>query len=301
MGLRDLIKAAHGVDMEEGPKNLRSAINLYVEMRPDDYREDGWHPSSFCGMCAREKVLMHLRGIPEEPWDPDVQLQKIMDVGSALHALYQNEYLKSVDLWGKWKCLRCEQIVWGLRPKNEVLGPCHDGNPHLWDYKEVPLRMSREGYQDIVGHCDGLFSFIGTGRWYSLELKSINDRGFTFQKRPREGHVQQGKLYTSLIRRGCIDGLPPGMKVPYPEQLHVMYLGKNTSDEKEYRIPVNESEVEDNLRQPWAYEDAMRDRILPARVLGCDNLGCKRAKSCKVSDFCYGGLKWEQIQKRRRR
>jgi hypothetical protein len=300
MSLKDLIKKVHRVDLSVGPESLSDAIDIYLSTRPegsgltDEEREEGWHPSQFCGMCARAWVYQQLLKVEEPEFKIDPRLQKIFDIGTDLHSRYQNDYLRAVPLWGKWECRNCGDIYWGLRPMDEGCSFMH-GSKHEWRYKEVPVRWHHPEFMDIVGHSDGLIQLAGV--WWVLEMKSINDRGFRARYAPKQEHEDQGVVYTELIRNGCIDGLPAGVDVPKPEGLLVLYIGKNTSEEKEFKIERNPEYAKESLSQPWKAEKAMKERVLPSRLDACKNVLSKRSKACGMSKYCFdeGTWTWKKL------
>ena len=295
MALKDIIRDVHG------PNELIPLINQYVSSRPGDYREEGWHPSGFAGMCARKEVLMKLVNWPEEEWNPDTRLLKIFDVGKALHEWYQNKYLGPMGiLWGKWKCSICGQIEWGTMPgipckclgmiaRSSKLPPAR----MTWHYEEIPLKYEWEGCEKpVVGHSDGLVK-VGVS-WKELELKSINDYGFSKLGSAKPEHVSQGKVYMELVRRKCVRGLPEGIEVPVPDALLMLYVNKDKSIEKEFEFPYDDQGARE-LEQPERYERAFIEKILPERHHLCTNMLTNPANDCPVGSYCFGNLNWEQL------
>ena len=289
MGLGDLIRKVHGNE------SVSVAIDNFLtrqEATPSK-RSFGWHPSEFVGMCPRAQVLRMLLRVKYEPIKPG--LRRIFDVGSALHRVYQNDYFGPMnDLWGKWECLRCDRILWGLFPGQHGCPTC--GKKSLWEYREVPVRAPLpDGFKkDIVGHSDGLL--LHNDRWYVLEIKSINDRGFQWLKAPYDSHQQQAQVYAELIRQSFVD-FGPSEKVDVPEisGILIFYVNKNFSVEHEFFLDFDEAFAREELRRPYLVEVAFRNREFPPRKEGCVNLLQKPAKDCSMVSYCFGGRSWAQL------
>jgi len=79
------------------------------------------------------------------------RLRATFDVGTALHAWYQNNYFAKLQiLWGKWYCHDCNTSNWGLAPKDHL--------KHELEYVEpdLCLKHPKDDRYDIYGHCDGI-------------------------------------------------------------------------------------------------------------------------------------------------
>jgi len=294
MTLQDLIRSVHG------PGELIPALDLFLAKREGDYRASGWHPSDFCGICVRKRVLHSLIQMPSKWGEPDPGRQRIFDLGSALHALYQNEYFGDMGiLWGKWKNLITQEIVWGFKPE---LGS------RLWEYLEVPIVAPLIGYKPskhgklaapsgklrIVGHTDGLVKIDNI--WAILEMKSINERGFGYLSAPVYNADLQGQIYGELIRDGHVP-VPKGVNVPRPTKLIVFYIGKNNSKEKEFWQDLDKDVADEQLQKPLQYELAMTRRELPPREAECTNMLKPPAKKCDVGSHCFGSLSWGELER----
>lgn len=287
MSLADLIRKVHG------PDKLTVALDLFIRQRPGDYREPGWHPSQFCGACPRLMTLDRLLPGPEGGGDVDVKLQRIFDVGKALHHWYQNEYFGPMGvLWGKWRSIRGE-IRWGFMPS--LSG---EGKHHEWEFLEVPFGAALgEGFAPIRGHADGLVQL--QNKWFLLEMKSINDRGFNWLGQAKTGHIAQGQIYGEMVRQKLVRECP--IEIPYPESLLVLYIGKNDSQEKEFVVPLDSVAGKRELRRPLQVEEAMRDHILPDREPDCTNMLKEPAKACRMVSYCFGSLSWDELVAKGRR
>jgi hypothetical protein len=292
MGLKDILKAAFG------PNDLGPSIDEFLVKRPKDDRADGWHPSAFSGMCARRSLLeVIISGkmpdsiIPKSSMVPDVKLERIFDVGKALHAWYQNEYFgKMGSLWGRWRSLSSDTVHWGFKP--------HGGS---WEYNEVPVKAALEGCTyPIVGRCDGIV-FI-RNEFRLLELKTINDRGFGKLSEAKPEHVVQAQIYAELICQGLIPGVPKQSELKPLAGINILYINKNDSSEREFKLPLDQKLALRVLKQPVLYEVGLRMRVIPSREdcsPDCINPICYKAQQCPMKDACFRGtaneISWQDM------
>jgi len=320
MALKDIVR-----NIQDAPKvkSLSEVIDNFIvqrESKPNDHSY-GWHPSSFCDMCIRHKVISDI--VEEKKANNfSEKLYRIFDVGSSLHRWYQEEYLgPSGILWGKWRCSRCHMYVWGFMPsikcsceesqrtplclkfctdfsrssssseatylpeKMQNRGGCvHCGKWGKWEFREVPFRLDAEGLSEpILGHCDGVL-ILPSG--VLLEAKTINSFGFAGLFAPRRAHVLQGQAYAELLRRKAV----PGCTRPLPEakKILIFYIGKNTSDEKEFWIDVDRDVGSAVLEIPFQVEAAHKSKTLPDKHSECEeDEKCRRVKKCSVKKFCF--------------
>jgi len=316
MALKDLIRDVHG------PKTIRlsPAIDKYLvhnETLPNDH-DFGWHPSSFCDSCPRAQVISDVLGLELGEGSIAPKLRRIFDVGSACHRWYQEEYLGPMGiLWGKWRCSRCHGTTWGFMPKNRhgcersledttcwklcggeegrldqakiaKRGGCiHCGVWGRWEFKEIPFRLEHPELEEpVLSHTDGLLWLAQT--WITLEVKTINSFGFAALNDAKLQHVLQGQCYSELLMRKAVRGLPPDVEVPEPEKLLVFYIGKNTSDEREFLMDVDREVGSAVLEKPLIVERSMETRELPPRHEECEGKPLtKRAKKCKAKKYCF--------------
>ncbi len=328
MGLMDVIRSAHNGE------TVKTHLEVFVGKlaKSPSNRSAGWHPSEFCDMCPRQRVLVKRDGIKEKPFKVTPRLQRVFDVGSAMHAWYHDKYLGPAGvLWGRWKCSRCHRMEWGFMPRDkcectyqtsiwadagcdaicgdehkegyekrqEKRGGCiHCGVWGGWVYEEVPVQKTflvDIGHTDprehiITGHCDGLVTMTPwsmKGPWVSLEIKSMHDRSFGFLKDAEEKHRKQALIYNRLIQLKHVPGLPQGVELPYPEKPVVLYLGKNTSEEKEFPIQASQKEADDLIDNPRQVEQALADDELPERHGECHSDFADRAKKCVAAEPCF--------------
>lgn len=283
---------------------IGGVVTKYLIERPPDIREDGWHISDICMMCARARAL-RVRQDPGFGSDPTTE--RIFDMGKGIHHIYQNWYLGPAKvLWGKWKCLRCEREEWGLRPEGLLDGKgCeHDDRPHSWKYMEIPVRVKAEdrlkGYdwaekglkdgdfKDIVGHADGLVLCGNPLMWVCPDFKSCKDEIFKFvyAKEPHEAHRRQVNLYGYFIKRGFVEA-SKGVEIPDPERVSVMYINKNTSEEREHIDSISEALVKESMNEVTKFDRYSVTGELPDPHPACPDKSSKRAKRCGESTACF--------------
>lgn len=292
MGLGDLIQKVHGTD------SLSAMLDQFLvqeEAKPST-RAFGWHPSDFVGMCPRQHVLSVLRKYKRASIEPS--LRRIFDVGSAMHAWYQNNYFAQMHiLWGKWKCLRCDGISWGLLPGEKNCSHC--GRSARWEYKEVPIKAPLPGnfQKQIVGRSDGIIQI--SGKWYLLEIKTINEYGFTWMKNAKDAHRAQVQVYAELIRQDFVDlseVLKATVVIPEISGILIFYINKNNSLEKIWPLEFDPEFAQAELKRPYLAEMAFRNREFPERRPECKNMLRNPAKKCPMVSYCFGGKSFDQLE-----
>jgi hypothetical protein len=300
MSLRDTLRRMKGAGI------ISSIVDKYLATRPDDFREAGWHVSQICMMCPRAKQLSVFFA-KASPAPKDVFSERIFDLGKAIHSIYQNWYLGPAGvLWGKWECTVCQQVVWGLRPSMVC---CKDS---FWKYKEVPVRLpavARVGdlswyqdaiaagkkpediAQDIVGHSDALIWHEDMQMWLSGEFKSCKSEVFQYQvaSSPMESHERQSNIYGTLKGLGFIDGVPEGVEVPVPERKVILYVNKNTSEEREFLSPIDRDVAYESFFAVTEFEKGRQLGTLALMLDDCRERGKKapRAKRCSSESVCF--------------
>jgi hypothetical protein len=278
MGLDAIIRHAHK------PEDLLAQIDLFLLKRPDDYREPGWHPSDFADECVRFLVL---RKLLNHKKTFNAKTKRIFDLGKIMHRLYQNDYFSEMGiLWGRWKDLITEEIVWGFKP-TEV----YKGIRRIWLYDEVPIRMKLDGFDSyVVGQADALlvqvFNSVG-------EIKSTNAWNFKTLKYPMVKHIKQAQIYGYAIREGFIPDCP--IQIPKPKNLEYVYINKDTCEEKQFTVPISDvGKIE--LQKPIQVEQALKDRILPTNCDECLNINSPKAKKCELCSYCFGGKSFDELE-----
>jgi hypothetical protein len=289
MSLKDLIKEVHS------PGKLVPTLSQFLRERAinKEPREDGWHPSQFAGMCPRLSVLDKLLG-PAKAKSIDVKTERIWDVGTALHAWYQNEYLSKMGiLWGRWECSHCHYFQFGFTPKTCSNPACSDSSRHFI-YREVPVLSPLEGCElPAVGHSDGLI--LIENRWYVLEIKTINSFGFGSLDEPYESHKLQAQIYAELIVQSKIRNYKSDVPSPIPVGIIFLYIQKNDSAEKEFFLELDSRAARLELQKPRIVEEAIRNHTLPDRKEECISMLKEPAKKCSRCSHCFGQKSFDEL------
>lgn len=288
MSLKDLIKEVHS--SEELIPLLSQFIREKASQKPS--RDDGWHPSSFAGSCPRLVVLDHLLGVSKKTADP--KMERIFDVGTSLHAWYQNEYFAPMGiLWGKWECSVCHAIQFGRHPKVCSNPLCKDDKA-VYTYKEVPIRAKLEGVsKPVVGHSDGLITI--NNKWYVLEIKTMNMFSHGPLSAPYANHNLQAQVYAELIRQGKIAGYSEHDVHPIPVGIVFLYVNKNDSVEKEFFVELDRDSARKELQKPLLIESSIENHCLPDRRPECVSMLKEPAKKCSRCSHCYGRQSYDEI------
>lgn len=213
-----LIRAKKVSSREITLKDARMSVVAF-KRREKEYNHDTviegqyFHPSAL-GVCMRQLFFGATDAIPNDD-DTGAELLRttvIFETGTYIHVLLQN-------LCKRAGCLVKREVA----IQNEVLG--------------------------ILGHADGIIR-IG-GRKYLLEIKTINDRGFTMTTEVQPAHKKQIHAYMRAL------GLDAAV---------VLYYNKNTQNMKEFVVPYDEAyyrkEVRGRIRH---FNRAVEHHFLPAR------------------------------------
>ena len=139
--------------------SLSKVIDVYLTKKPrsDDDRAQNVNAPSQAGGCPRASYYSRIKAEKDSNLS-DPRSIRIFNNGDHVHSRLQQYLLEEGTL--------------------------------LMD--EVPLR--HEEY-NIQGHTDGLGKIKGSEELFVLELKSINDKGFTSLKGAKPEHISQGFTY----------------------------------------------------------------------------------------------------------
>lgn len=278
MSLKNLLRATHGHE------TLKAALEEHLVTREPDFREAGWHPSAFSGICERRLVLERLlKKAKASPERVDSKMQRIFDVGKALHAWYQNQYFGAMGvLWGRW-VPREGKARWGFRPES----------PPAWDYDEIPFEVKLQDCDDtLYGHADGVVKV--RSKFYVLELKTSNTRNFGLLTEADPKHIAQATTYMELINKGWVKGCSREL-IPHVDGAIILYINKDDSREKEYFVPYDEVAGAIELQRPRTVDTALRDKILPEREEECPDSKAPCAVDCPMSSACFKYEVWKDL------
>jgi hypothetical protein len=309
MSLGAIISADRG---EKAVKSIVYDLEVAMSRRGPDRRDHGWHPSQLMDMCPRFEILRRLvkDDLQEETDRPNTRTQFIFDIGTALHAWWQEQYFGPMQvLKGKWRCIRCgyKTSATSLMPKRpHYCGDVNedaDGNPlevagsnelkvghnHHWKFDEVSVRSEEWG---VVGHSDGIYVLGKESLCEEDVVLDIKTAGPTFWNggaRPYPSNIFQINLYMWLL------GLKKGV---------LLYVDKGGVDKslttmcKEVVVDYNDTHRKDACAKIEAYRDGARTRTLPSRMATCElRPRSAKPKGCPLSSICLSDKKSGEVEK----
>ena len=138
----------------------------------------------------------------------------------------------------------------------------------LLEQAEVPV-VNKERY--ISGSADGVFKESVFGEKVVLEIKTMND--YQWKKavfKPFDHHEFQASIYARELG---------AKKILY------LYINKNTSEIKEFLVPVNEDQIELADRKMNRVIKAVKSKTIPERT--CGDRFCDVASTCAWATLCF--------------
>lgn len=258
------------------PRLLGDIERYLMRKEPSPRRTDVLHPSEIikADWCHRYAFYL-LKGGQSKKEKPGLRLQNIFDEGHAIHEKWQNRFYEMGNLYGKFKCIYCKEITFGLSPKE-----CDSCGCDILEYAEVA--MIDESLR-IAGHTDGWIKGIGND--CLIEIKSIGAGTLRFEapdllrdadndltkawrniRRPFRGHLLQGQMYLELSRRMFGDEAP--------KEIVFIYELKADQDFKEFTVKANYEIVERVFDAAQRVIDAVEADKMPKCNVSED--GCKQ-------------------------
>lgn len=258
------------------PRLLGDIERHLMRREPSPRRTDVLHPSEIikADWCHRYAFYL-LKGGQSKKEKPGLRLQNIFDEGHAIHEKWQNRFYEMGNLYGKFKCVYCKEITFGLSPKE-----CEFCGFNNLEYDEVA--MIDESLR-IAGHTDGWIKGIGND--CLIEIKSIGAGTLRFEapdllrdadndltkawrniRRPFRGHLLQGQMYLELSRRMFGDEAP--------KEIVFIYELKADQDFKEFTVKANYEIVERVFNAAQKVVDAVEADKMPKCNVSED--GCKQ-------------------------
>lgn len=230
------------LDAKKTPTRLLGDIERHLLKKEREPRSTTvLHPSEIikADFCLRYSYYLMTGGAPKME-KPSLRLQNIFDEGHAIHAKWQNRFYEMGVMYGKFKCLACDGITFGLSPSS-----CEHCNRSVLVYDEVSLRDEK---LRIAGHTDG---WVKDDKGDCLiEIKSIGEGTLRFEapellmdadndlkkawkniRRPFRGHLLQGQMYLELARRMYGDEAP--------KEIVFIYELKMDQDYKEFVVQAD--------------------------------------------------------------
>lgn len=242
---------------------------FFLTVKDGGDREHGWHPSYVSnGICPRLEVIVTARKDLVPPGKSvEPSLMRIFWFGQAIHELYQNRVFGPMGaLYGHWIKLDTGEVSLGHHPD--------PSKPYEYRYREPTVH---DPEHNIVGHTDGLL-VLPDGPAL-LELKTINSRSFEFLTAPREAHVRQANLYMHCKFRH--------LDYPMPKRTVILYVNKNTSEEKEFWVEKDDSKLQPMLQVIKTVERSNLTKSLPERITACKTATSATSKKCSMCDACF--------------
>lgn len=270
------------VDIGKTDTRVIGSVERFVLSKPADTsrRTDVLHPSAMVkdDWCHRASWF-ELQGAEPAPSKYKVSLKQAMvfDEGHHIHHRWQTWFKEMGRLKGKYECLECGQIFFGL-PKD------HDPtiSADNYEYLEVPLYYEP---LKISGHSDGwLVDFgdpllleiksvgVGTFRWETPDLFMKHDGDFEKiwkdVTNPFYSHIQQAQMYMKLMELIGYENAP--------QEALILYEAKATQEVKEFVIPKSDFGVTPLLEAAQKIVDAISQGTPPS----CNINGLAGCQKC---------------------
>jgi hypothetical protein len=326
MSLKDLIRAAR----EELPKpSIVRDLDRFIVARaglPSPREKGVWHPSEIVqdSFCPRLEVLRRRTKLKQaKRAEVDVEMERIFDVGHAMHHWYQEKYLGPMGLlWGNWRCSRCLTVRTGIMPKDSC-EVCQWGDS---EDKEGPdltpdtcARACGEfgaGSSDLVDNRGRFAQPVASrggcvhcgkwGHWQFVETvvripeNNILGRadGLLIDENGQPDIVADIKTCNER-RFGALSAAGPSEQNVKQVNLYmlgmkktkgcVLYVCKNDGRVADFRFDYDRSKIEKELADTLLLEKCLADETepLPDRHDGCISPASKQAKSCVGCDACF--------------
>lgn len=268
-------------DTKKVPTRLIGKIERHLLTKPREDRSTlVLHPSEIIkpDFCHRYSYYLLTGGEPKTE-KPSLRLQNIFDEGHSIHEKWQNRFHEMGTLYGKFKCVACKQITFGLSPTE-----CEHCKCDVLHYAEVTLE---DKALRIKGHTDGWIKDDEPD--VLIEIKSIGEGTLRFEapelladaggdlkkawkniRRPFRGHLLQGQMYLELAHRMYGDEAP--------KEIVFLYELKADQDYKEFKVKADYEIVDRVFFKAEKIIKAVEAGVMPE----CNNdpeEGCKQCNS----------------------
>ena len=265
------------LDATKSESRLLGDVERHLLMKPKEDRSTTvLHPSEIIkpDFCFKYSYYLMTGGAPKAE-KPSLRLQNIFDEGHYIHAKWQTRFYEMGVMYGKFKCLVCKQITFGLSPK-----VCEHCNNNVLEYDEVSLR---DESLRMSGHTDG---WIKDSKGDCLiEIKSIGEGTLRFEapdllldadgdlvkawrniRRPFRGHLLQGQMYLELAKRMYGE--------ESPKEIVFLYELKANQDYKEFSVKADYEVVERIFKKAEQIIAAIEEGVMPDCNISPE--GCKQ-------------------------
>lgn len=265
------------LDAKKTETRLLGDIERHLMRRPEsDRRTDVLHPSEIIKSDWCHKYAFYLlKGGKKKQEKPSLRLQNIFDEGHAIHEKWQNRFYEMGNLYGKFNCIYCKNVTFGLSPQE-----CETCGCDVLEYGEVALR---DESLRIAGHTDGWVKDLGED--CLIEIKSIGAGTLRYEapellmdanhdltkawkniRRPFHSHLLQGQMYLELAKRMYGDEAP--------NEIVFIYELKADQDYKEFTVKANFEIVERVFNAARKVVNAVEADTMPECNVSED--GCKQ-------------------------
>jgi hypothetical protein len=270
------------VDLGKVDTRVLGSVERFLLSKPADTsrRTDVLHPSAMVkdDWCYRASYF-ELQGAEPAPSKYKTSLKQAMvfDEGHHIHHRWQTWFKEMGRLKGKYECLECGDVFFGLPNDHDPEAPAS-----AYEYLEVPLYYEP---LRISGHADGwLVDFndpllleiksvgIGTFRWETPDLFFKHDGNFEKiwkdVETPFYTHIQQAQMYMKLMELiGYEDA---------PKEALVLYESKATQDVKEFVIQKSDFGIQPLFDAAQMIVDSISAGVMP----DCNINGAAGCRSC---------------------
>jgi hypothetical protein len=128
-------------------------------------------------------------------------------------------------------------------------------------------------------------------------MKTINFNGFSILDEPMPKHILQAQVYAELAKQGKIDGVPLGVEIPTLSGIIFLYISKNDSREREFKVALDETTARNEIKKIVVVDTCIVERRLPNRILECPTLLSPVAKKCPACSYCFGQQTFDDIER----
>jgi hypothetical protein len=300
---------------DDPAQKFLSHVYAYLET-PEIYearsshRIPGLHASSLHSTCARREILVAIAiMVSESPIKVYREAASAggaftQDLGHALHDWWQNKYLGDSGLiYGKWRCVRCGNVIEGTKPKKCKVGmDCIGKKNSRFEYQEMSVHV-KEGLE-IHGHTDGIIletPYDLTSKRRIFELKTKSPTQYPTIHSPDRKHVIQVHVYMYGLGldEAIITYTNKGKQCAWTVKKGNFIAGK--PHVKAYLVPFDEKLWASVTKIVREYHEAKRriDAVAdghgdPKKLLNpheftrvCESAKCQMARSCAVAELCF--------------
>jgi CRISPR/Cas system-associated exonuclease Cas4 (RecB family) len=226
------------------------------KLKSDKEERIAFRPSSYY-KCPRQ-VWYFFKKFPKTG-EVEARLERVFNVGTALHVWVQMDILTELDKENKdFKLLNKKDLPVYGNPGIEFIDEHESADTEI---KFLDHRFSL--YYPISAMVDGAFHFNNSD--YIFEFKTINPYQFKNLKEPLLEHKKQGAIYAMCL------GI---YKVMF------LYLNKANQEWVAFSVAYDEKSFDWVKKRIFFIEKSVKDNILPEREVSHDCNYCPYKKFC---------------------